>query len=111
MGINDRELVCTIVDLGSVVWVVGGGQHARRGQRGAEGKMEGTLEQVARDCSRELEGKEELGVEKGLFIAVLSAPCGVVGRAGMTSACVSKREVRNGGKGDGGVGWRRRVRV
>lgn len=28
--------------------------------------MEGTLEQVARDCLRELEGKEELGVEKGL---------------------------------------------
>lgn len=102
MGINDRELVCTIVDLGGVVWVAGGGQRARRGQRGAGGKMEGTLEQVARDCLRELEGKEELGVEKGLFKAVLSAPCGVVGRADMTSACVSKREVCNGGGGGGG---------
>lgn len=62
------------------------------------------MEQVARDCSRELEEKEELGVEKGLFNAALSAPCGDVGRVDMTSACVSKREVCNGGEGEGGVG-------
>jgi hypothetical protein len=49
----------------------------------------------------QLEGKEELGVEKGLFKAGLSASCNVVGKADMAGACVSNGEMCNRVAGEG----------
>ena len=58
---NDRALVCTMLDLGFVC-DADGGQRALLGQRGGRGEVQGELGQCEGDCSSFLEGKEELGV-------------------------------------------------
>lgn len=81
-----------------LVCVANRGQRAPvfRDQRGGWGDVSGGLGQCGDDWSSFLQGKEELGVEKGLFSVGVSALCVIVGEADMAGACVSRRETCTG---------------
>jgi hypothetical protein len=96
--------------------MLGLGDRVRVGNRGSRlplllgqgewsGEVDEGLGEWVKDCSSFLEGKEELGVEKGLFNVGLSATCVIAGEADMVDTCVSKRVLRDRAVGYAARRW------